>query len=91
MRNGEAVKVSNEKSFPKKEKNSCWIVGRFFFCWSMLNIFVFSSSLLLFLIWIKKKKPPINFDNTGSVLKSAKQRGKNNTCLNITYNYAFFV
>lgn len=83
MRNGEAVKVSNEKKFPKKEKNSCWIVGRFFFCWSMLNIFVFSSSLLLFLIWIKKKKPPINFDNTGSVLKSAKQRGKNNTCYNI--------
>lgn len=55
----------------------------FFFCSSMLNIFVFSSSLLLFLIWIKKKKTPINFDNTGSVLKSAKQRGKNNTCYNI--------
>lgn len=84
MRNGEAVKVSNEKSFPKK-KNRCWMVGIkvFFFCSSMLNIFVFSSSLSLFLIWIKNKKPPINFDNTGSVLKSAKQRGKNNTCYNI--------
>lgn len=66
----------------RRKKNRCWMVGRFFFCWSMLNIFVFSSSLLLFLIWIKKK-PPINFDNTGSVLKSAKQRGKNNTCYNI--------
>lgn len=76
----------------RRKKNRCWMVGRVFFCWSMLNIFVFSSSLLLFLIWIKKKKkPPINFDNTGYVLKSAKQRGKNNTCLNITYNYAFFV
>lgn len=53
----------------------------FFFCSSMLNIFVFSSSLLLFLVWILKKTP--NFDNTGSVLKSAKQRGKNNTCYNI--------
>lgn len=83
MRNGEAVKVSNEKSFPKKKKIIVeWWEG-FFFCSSMLNIFVFSSSLLLFLIWIFKKKTPINFDNTGSVLKSAKQRGKNNTCYNI--------
>lgn len=36
----------------RRKKNRCWMVGRFFFCWSMLNIFVFSSSLLLFLIWI---------------------------------------
>lgn len=35
-----------------RKKNRCWMVGRFFFCWSMLNIFVFSSSLLLFLVWI---------------------------------------
>lgn len=83
MRNGEAVKVSNEKSFPKKKKIDVEWWECFFFCSSMLNIFVFSSSLLLFLIWIKKKKTPINFDNTGSVLKSAKQRGKNNTCYNI--------
>lgn len=82
MRNGEAVKVSNEKSFPKKKKIIVeWWEG-FFFCSSILNIFVFSSSLLLFLVWIKKKTTP-NFDNTGSVLKSAKQRGKNNTCYNI--------
>lgn len=67
----------------RRKKNRCWMVGSFFFCWSMLHIFVFSSSLLLFLIWILKKKTPINFDNTGYVLKSAKQRGKNNTCYNI--------
>lgn len=69
------------KVFRRKKKIDVeWLEG-FFFCSSMLNIFVFSSSLLLFLVWIKKKTP--NFDNTGSVLKSAKQRGKNNTCYNI--------
>lgn len=71
-----------KKVFRRKKKN-CWMVEMFFFCSSMLNIFVFSSSLLLFLIWILKKKTPINFDNTCSVLKSAKQRGQNNTCYNI--------
>lgn len=39
--------------------------------------------IIIFNMNLKKKKPPINFDNTGSVLKSAKQRGKNNTCYNI--------
>lgn len=68
------------------------MVGMFFllfiyvkhFCFLLIFVIIFNMNL-------KKKKPPINFDNTGSVLKSAKQRGKNNTCLNITYNYAFFV
>lgn len=68
------------------------MVGRFFFLFIYVKHFCF---LLIFVIIFnmnfKKKKTPINFDNTGSVLKSAKQRGKNNTCLNITYNYAFFV
>lgn len=54
------------------------------FCFLLIFVIIFNMNL-------KKKKQPINFDNTGSVLKSAKQRGKNNTCLNITYNYAFFV
>lgn len=83
MRNGEAVKVSNEKSFPKKKK---WMLngGKVFFLFIYVKHFCF---LLIFVIIfnmnLKKKKPPINFDNTGSVLKSAKQRGKNNTCYNI--------
>lgn len=67
------------------------MVGMFFFLFIYVKHFCF---LLIFVINFNmnlKKKPPINFDNTGYVLKSAKQRGKNNTCLNITYNYAFFV
>lgn len=83
MRNGEAVKVSNEKSFPKKKKIIVeWWEGFFFlfiyvkhFCFLLIFVIIFNMNL--------KKKPPINFDNTGSVLKSAKQRGKNNTCYNI--------
>lgn len=84
MRNGEAVKVSNEKSFPKKKKIIVeWWEGFFFlfiyvkhFCFLLIFVIIFDMNL-------KKKKTPINFDNTGSVLKSAKQRGKNNTCYNI--------
>lgn len=46
------------------------------FCFLLIFVIIFNMNF-------KKKKPPINFDNTGSVLKSAKQRGKNNTCYNI--------
>lgn len=47
------------------------------FCFLLIFVIIFNMNLKII------KKPPINFDNTGSVLKSAKQRGKNNTCYNI--------
>lgn len=75
----------------RRKKKKLLNGGNVFFLFIYVKHFCF---LLIFVINFNmnlKKKPPINFDNTGYVLNSAKQRGKNNTCLNITYNYAFFV
>lgn len=57
--------------------------GKFFFLLIYVTHFCFLLIFVIIFNMNKKKKTPINFDNTGSVLKSAKQRGKNNTCYNI--------
>lgn len=59
--------------------------GRFFFLFIYVKHFCF---LLIFVIIFNMIFLKPYFDNTGSVLISAKQRGKNSTGYNI---YAFFV